>query len=236
MPTARKAVHRPKKGAAPSPAAASPGTPAEPTRREDGKEVRLGPRGAATRAKLMVAAREVFEERGYGQVSVAQISERASVSQGTYYQYFRDRSHVMSALVDEYVGALLETADGVWHLEDGRTGLELLLRFYVGHYAENAAFAGVWEEVTQLEPALADARRRLTNVIETTVEQQLRRGLESGALEPLDDIAGTARMLTAMADRYCYLTYVFDRRAKPPSADATARLLLEAWARLLKLP
>ncbi|THC43100.1 TetR/AcrR family transcriptional regulator [Streptomyces sp. A1499] len=235
MPSPPKAVRGPKKTAARSPAA-HPEPPAEPTRREDGKEKRLGPRGAATRAKLIEAARGLFEERGYGQVSVAQISERACVSQGTYYQYFRDRSHVMSTLVDDYVAQLLETAEQVWHLEDGRKGLELLLRHYVGHYAQNAAFAGVWEEVTQLEPTLADARRKLTNTIEVTVERQLRRGLESGVLEPLDDIAATARMLTAMADRYCYLTYVFDRRAKPPAADASARLLLEAWSRVLRIP
>ena len=39
-----------------------------------------------------------------------------------------------------------------------------------------------------------------------------------------------ASALTAMVDRYCYLTYVFDTPAKVPSPDDTAELLTALWA------
>jgi len=208
--------------------------PEEASRREDG--IRLGTRGAATRARLMQAAREMFEENGYGQSSVAQISERAGVSQGAFYQYFRDRAHVMSALVDASVADSLRNGTLVWHIEEGREGLHRLLEVWVTGYVENAGFQRVWEEVSQIDPALADIRRRLTRIIEHGVEAQIAKGVKAKLIPKLTDVAGVARALTSMADRYCYLTYAYDPQANPPSAEATAELLTDMWARAIGMP
>lgn len=210
--------------------------PTRPLRREDGREVPLGSRGAATRQRLLEAARAVFEEQGYGQSSVSQISERAGVSQGTYYQYFRDRAHVMSALVDDYVAGLLGDAEMVWHIDQGRDGLRRLMNTYVAHYATNAAFARVWEEVSQIEPALADVRRHLTHIIEKSIEDQLAKGVKARLIPRLPDPAATARALTSMADRYCYLTYAFDPATPPAPPASTAKVLVDMWSRALQLP
>jgi AcrR family transcriptional regulator len=207
--------------------------PEEASRREDG--IRLGSRGAATRARLMQAAREMFQENGYGQTSVAQISERAGVSQGAFYQYFRDRAHVMSALVDASVADMLRRPELFWHIEEGREGLSRLLGAWVASYEENAAFQRVWEEVSQIDPALADVRRRLTRLIEHGIESQLHKGVKAKIIPKLPDVPAVARALTSMADRYCYLTYAFDPPADPPSAHATAELLVDMWARAVGL-
>ncbi|MDX6742743.1 TetR/AcrR family transcriptional regulator [Actinocorallia sp. A-T 12471] len=212
------------------------GSASAPARRQDGREVKLGPRGAATRLRLMEAARVLFEKNGYGRVSVAHICERAKVSQGTYYQYFRDRGDIMLALVDAYVVSLLQNSELVWHVEEGREGLARLLDSYVGDYAENAAFARVWEEVSQIEPPLADARRRLTRVIEGTMARQLAKGVALGHIPPISDVSSTARALAAMADRHCYLTYAFDPPATPIPPAQTAALLTTLWSQALNLP
>lgn len=204
-------------------------------RREDGREVPLGPRGAATRNGLMLAARAVFEEQGYGQSSVAQISERAGVSQGTFYQYFRDRAHVMTALVDDFVVALLTDERLAWHLDDGRVGLRRPIIAFVSHYAESAEFSRVWEEVSQIDPGLADVRRRLTRVIEQGLAGELGRGVEAGVIPALGDPVLVARALTAMTDRFCFLTYAFDPIGEPPSADSAADMLTEMWANAIGL-
>lgn len=205
-------------------------------RRQDGREVPMGSRGAATRLRLMEAARAVFEEQGYGQSSVAQISDRAGVSQGTYYQYFRDRAHVMASLVDDYVAGLLGNTEMVWRVGDGRVGLARLMLAYVGNYARNAKFARVWEEVSHVDDGLGAVRRRLTAAVEQSVEAQLRKA-SSGHLVPvIADPAGTARALTAMADRFCYLSYAFDPAAEPLDVQAGADLLTGLWANAIGLP
>lgn len=207
---------------------------AEPIARERQQPGKVGRRGALTRRRLLESARTLFETHGYGQVSVLQISEHAGMSQGTFYQYFNDRAHIMSTLVVAYVAELVSNAALAWSVDDGRAGIAELLDFYVRDYARNAAFAGVWEEVCQIDPAFADARRRLTHFIEHGVEKQLRRGIAHGLLDPPGEVAATARALTAMADRFCFLTYSFDRAPTEMDWREGARLLTEMWWRMLR--
>ncbi|MFB7720034.1 TetR/AcrR family transcriptional regulator [Nocardia sp. NPDC056100] len=206
----------------------------EPIARGRQQPGKLGPRGALTRQRLLSSARTLFEVHGYGRVSVLQISEHAGMSQGTFYQYFNDRAHIMSTLVVGYVAALVSNAALAWSVDDGREGVAQLLRFYVRDYVDNAAFASVWEEVCQIDPAFADSRRRLTRFIEHGVEQQIRRGIAHGLLDPPGDIGAIARALTAMADRFCFLTYSFDRGRVETDWRDGAELLTEMWWRMLR--
>lgn len=57
------------------------------------------PKGEATRARLLEAAEEVFGEVGFDQASVAEITRRAGVAQGTFYLYFNTKTAVFSELV-----------------------------------------------------------------------------------------------------------------------------------------
>lgn len=59
----------------------------------------LGPRGEATRQRLMAAAEEVFAERGYYRTSVSEITRRAGVAQGTFYLYFESKDEIFRELV-----------------------------------------------------------------------------------------------------------------------------------------
>jgi AcrR family transcriptional regulator len=47
--------------------------------------------GLATRERLLAAARELIEERGYGSASVAAIADRAGVAAGTLYRHFASK-------------------------------------------------------------------------------------------------------------------------------------------------
>jgi len=57
---------------------------------------RFGEEGktARTRARLMDAAAEAFAERGIEATSVAEIAQAAEVSNGTFYNYFRDKDEI----------------------------------------------------------------------------------------------------------------------------------------------
>jgi hypothetical protein len=50
------------------------------------------------------------------------------------------------------------------------------------------------------------------------------------------DPAQLARALTAMVDRYCYLTYVFDPPDKAMSVDEAVDTLAYIWSAALGLP
>lgn len=51
--------------------------------------------GTQARARLLDAALELYEERGYDQTTTAQIAERAGVTERTYFRHFADKREVM---------------------------------------------------------------------------------------------------------------------------------------------
>lgn len=206
-----------------------------PVRREDGAEVPLGARGARTRAGLMGAAYEVFRDNGFQNSSVAQIAEHAGVGIGTFYQYFRDRGDVLGALVDAGISWLVDAGEMRWRLEDGREGLERMLSLFVSGYAEQGPFWAMWEEVTHTDEHLAAVRRDLSRLLEEMVADELRRGQAAGLLTVPDDVRAAARALTAMVDRFCYMTYIFDPADPPMPAATAAHLLAELWTSAIRL-
>ncbi|MCW2665450.1 MAG: TetR/AcrR family transcriptional regulator [Frankiales bacterium] len=207
-----------------------------PRRREDGKDVPIGARGARTRQRLLDAAGEVFAEHGYQASTIAMISDRAQVSLGTFYQYFRDRSDVINALVTSYAGRLLDDEAGLaWDVHDGRPGLRRLLRGYARAYAGTAGFSKVWEEVTQTDPEFAEVRRTLTRLIEGQLAGQIAAGDAAGLLRAPADPGLVARALAAMTDRFCYLTYVVDPSDPPLAPEQAADVLTALWVSTLQL-
>jgi AcrR family transcriptional regulator len=58
-------------------------------------------RKAKNRAKLLVAARKVFAEKGYGEATARDIVRETDLASGTFYNYFNDKQDAFIALLDE---------------------------------------------------------------------------------------------------------------------------------------
>lgn len=68
-------------------------------------------RRAETRARLLAAARELFAEKGVGATKTGEISERADVAAGSFYNHFADKDEVVGAVMSELTeeqGALVD--------------------------------------------------------------------------------------------------------------------------------
>lgn len=96
------------------------------------------PRGERTRARLLEAAEEVFGNRGFYAASITEITQRAKVSQGTFYLYFPDKEEAFRALV-EHMGHELQTfirgriAGVKTRMEAESLGLKAFLSFVAEH-------------------------------------------------------------------------------------------------------
>ena len=55
----------------------------------------------ANRAAILLAARDVFVEMGYGAATVRDIVRRTDLASGTFYNYFPDKESVFRALLEE---------------------------------------------------------------------------------------------------------------------------------------
>lgn len=70
-----------------------------PTTSLDGAH--LHAKGIRTRGALLAAAEEVFGEFGWEVASIVKITERAGVSQGTFYRYFPSKRAIFDELIDD---------------------------------------------------------------------------------------------------------------------------------------
>ncbi|HLV11352.1 MAG TPA: TetR/AcrR family transcriptional regulator [Trueperaceae bacterium] len=95
-------------------------------------------RGEATRRKLLDAAEAEIGENGYAATSVASITRRAGVAQGTFYLYFPSKKDALVELV-RHMGhslrrALTEATRGATdRLEAERLGFQAFVTFSLEH-------------------------------------------------------------------------------------------------------
>jgi AcrR family transcriptional regulator len=199
----------------------------EASRREGDRDVTLGDKARRTRNNLLRAAYEQFSTTGYRGTQVADICKRAGMSVGTFYQYFRSRSDVMTTLVSDAVRGTLDLPP--WRLDKGRSGVRELLRDYVAGYETTAPFQGVWEEATHVDDVPAAVRRDLSRFMTERLEREFCRARRVGELNVDLDPALLAKALAAMVDRYCYLTYVFDPPDSPVPIEDSVDVLEHVW-------
>ena len=154
----------------------------EGLRRDGDRKLPLGDKARRTRNRLLLAAYEQFSETGYRGTKVGDISERAGVSLGTFYQYFDSRDDVMSSLVAEYVRGSIDLPP--WRFAHGDHGIRRLLHHYVANYAATAAFQGVWEEATHVDEVQANVRRDLSTFMTERIEDEFATALTKDAAFP----------------------------------------------------
>ncbi|GAB3130056.1 TetR/AcrR family transcriptional regulator [Tsukamurella serpentis] len=63
--------------------------------------------------ELLRAAVDAFTSSGYAEVGVTEITERAGVSHGTFYNYFDSKRHMLAVLVEHNTAALIRMVDEV---------------------------------------------------------------------------------------------------------------------------
>ena len=73
-------------------------------------------KGQRTRARLLLAAAQVLEERGYHAMRVGDITTEAEVAEGSFYVYFKDKTEIsveaLTRFFDDYVAKAMTPATG----------------------------------------------------------------------------------------------------------------------------
>ena len=73
-------------------------------------------KGQRTRARLLLAAAQVLEERGFHAMRVGDITAQAEVAEGSFYVYFKDKTEIsveaLARFFDDYVAKAMTPASG----------------------------------------------------------------------------------------------------------------------------
>jgi len=104
-----------------------------PGRREQNK--------AENRAALLKAARTVFAEIGYGAAGVRDIVRRTDLASGTFYNYFKDKEEIFSAVIAEMTAELLARH------QQGRSKARTAEEFFRSHATVYMTFVAADPEI-----------------------------------------------------------------------------------------
>jgi AcrR family transcriptional regulator len=162
----------------------------------------LTERGRRTRAQLVVAARAVFEDKGYPATRMSDIATGAGVSHGTVYTYFEDKAAVFEAVVVE----LTDQLEVEWRV--GAEGAEPVARIaaanqrFLDSYNAHWRLLEVIEQVATTEPRyrqfLSDFRQRYVERAVGGIRRLQRDGVVGKELDAY--LAGSA--LCAMVEGF----------------------------------
>jgi AcrR family transcriptional regulator len=124
-----------------------------------------GPRsrkGAQTRARLLVAAKEIFEENGFLDARISDIAERAGLSHGSFYHYFESKEEIfreVAEAVEEQLSAPMGSVilDPNSHATP-RERIREAIRLHMESYRQEARIMGVIEQVSRYDEQVKAAR------------------------------------------------------------------------------
>jgi AcrR family transcriptional regulator len=171
-----------------------------------------GPRsskGVRTRERLVEAAKEIFEENGFLEARISDISERAGQSHGTFYYYFDSKEEVfreVAANLDEKLFAPMEEVILAHTRMAPKQRIREAMRRHFESYKKEARMMGLIEHVARYDPevnAMRLARHaRYTEQVAKSIRQLQRAKLADTKLDPMITAAALGSMTFRFAEMW----------------------------------
>jgi AcrR family transcriptional regulator len=169
-------------------------------------------KGVLTRARLLDAAKEIFEENGFLDARISDIAERAGLSHGSFYHYFDSKEQIfreVAGAVDERLSEPLEAV--ILDPTSTATPSERLneaMRRHFESYRDVARIMGVIEQVSRYDEHVQAVRKDRNDLhrgmVANSIRRMQRRGIADAGLDA--DLAAMA--LGAMTWRFAEMWLV----------------------------
>jgi len=196
------------------------------------------PRGEATQATLVRAAKKIFERDGFLDARITDITAAAGTATGSFYKYFSSKEEIFHAVVEALEGEGLHALSlellSLAH-DDLAGDVTEHLRRYLTAYQRNAKVMRVIEEVTNISDEFRrDRTARAQPYISGNVAA-IRALQAAGRADPEIDPLIAGRTLAVMISRAAYVTFVLEEEGAA-SIDGLAATLTRLWLNALRIP
>lgn len=197
-------------------------------------------KGAATRARLVDAARVVFERDGFLAARVSDIAREAGLSHGSYYHYFDSKEQLfreIAAIQEQRLTAPPDRPDGVATRPVASAApverIRDANRRYFERYRDAAAIMGVIEQVSRYDDQVNAARMATQRHFAERSERAIRGWQAAGLVDAGLDPVVAADALGAMTARFAELWLVQGYRDY--DFDAAVDQITRLWVNALGL-
>ena len=171
------------------------------------------PKGARTRARLVDAAKQVFERDGFLEARIVDIAETAQIAPGSFYHYFDSKEQIFREVAQAQEERLTAPAG-----EGSPTSvapdaspwdrIRRANRLYLERYRDEAALMGVIEQVSRYDAEVNAARMATMKHFVERAERAIRRLQRAGQVDRRIKPSMAADALGAMVARFAELWLV----------------------------
>ncbi|GAA0913631.1 TetR/AcrR family transcriptional regulator [Nonomuraea longicatena] len=185
-------------------------------------------RGRKTRAALLAAGRQAFEETPYDAVRIDDVCTRAGVSHGTFYTYFDSKEELFGEVAAAVVGEMFAASVvGPGVPGDPHARIEAANRLYLRAWSANSRLVRMLEQAATAEQSFAALLLDLREVFVRRGAEGLRRLQEQGLADPSLDPRLTAIMLGGMVEHFAHVWLDLGEHTDEQTA---VTLLTRLWA------
>jgi AcrR family transcriptional regulator len=184
------------------------------------------------RLRILEAARACFGEAGFAGATIYAIAQRAGVSNGLLYQFFRSKEHLFEVVLREIIAdwgrALVARDEGE---ESASRALEGMFRRSVEFCRRHPLLPALLREDQGLQLSrMRSAGRDRVQPHRDLVASLLRRGIEAGEFKRDLDVPAVADVICQLQAEYSARAYRRDASYpdSPAIIDAAIRFILDA--------
>jgi AcrR family transcriptional regulator len=165
-------------------------------------------KGALTRARLVAAAKEVFAESGLLDARISDITARAGLSYGSFYNYFESKEALFREVADDIDARLRAPLGEVVLVRNSKTTpqdrLRESIRRHFESYRDEAPLMGVIEQAARFDDEVRASRSQRSQEssaqIAESIRQLQRRGMADPGLDPVIAAAALGSMTYRFAE------------------------------------
>jgi AcrR family transcriptional regulator len=164
-----------------------------------------------TRARLLDAAKQVFERDGFLEARIVDIAETAQIAPGSFYHYFDSKQEIFREVAQAQEERLTAPPDEPAPARQDATPWERIRRanrLYLQRYRDEAALMGVIEQVSRYDPQVNAARMATMKHFAERAERAIRRLQRDGLVDKRIKPSMAADALGAMVARFAELWLV----------------------------
>jgi len=184
-------------------------------------------RGHRTRDRILEAAVSVFEERGLVEVTMQEIGQRAGLSSGTVYKYFRDKADIFRFLLTQLRQTIRDETT-IPLDDDGKLVVRPAVSRFLELYRDNVALYRVWWESLDPPNEFSDVWVEVHEGYRKGFVAAFKRGRRTGVTRPDLDVDLVAELAVLLFERPTYSRIVlgWDSEVEDEQQSAVTTALL----------
>jgi len=176
-----------------------------------GRPTPLSRKGLQTRARLLEAAKRVFERDGFLDARIVDITEVANLAPGGFYHYFDSKEELfleVAQMQEERLTAPTRDASSDHGEPSPTESIRQANRLYLERYRDEAALMGVIEQVSRFDENVNEARMATMRHFVERAERSILRLQRDRKVDTRLDPSMAADALGAMIARVAELWLV----------------------------